>query len=157
MLPPIGNSTSRPEDSKSQTQAQSPPHTLAHPIHPHMSPLPQLRWGVAQRAHQGASHPPATTDPEPAEQLILLAPPATGSNQATGVWEDSSPRPSGSSIFSNSEQLKMRGRQPCRTGGAALWAAYIPRSPDTTQCYHQDLLCVCVCVCARVYVISSNV
>ena len=156
MLPPIGNSTSRPEDSKSQTQAQSSPHTLAHPIHPHRSSLPQPRWGVAQRAHRGASSPPATTDPEPAEHLILPAPPAPGSNQGTGVWEDPSPPPSGSSILSNSERLKLRGSQPCRTGNAAPWAAYIPkepRPPDATQCNQPPRPNVCECVC----LIGSNV
>ena len=41
----------------------------------------------------------------------------------------------------------MRGRQPCRTGSAALCAAYMPREPrppDTTQCYHPPRPNVCV-------------
>jgi len=35
-------------------------------------------------------------------RLLLLAPPATGSAQATGVQEDPSPRPPGSLILSGS-------------------------------------------------------
>jgi len=87
--------------------------------------------------------------------MYIMAPPAPGINQATGVWKDPSPHPSGSSIFSNSERLKWRGSQPCRTGSAALWAAYIPKEPhppDATHCYLPPRPNVCVCVC----LISSN-
>jgi len=80
--------------------------------------------------------------------------PQVGEAASSGERQRPSPHPSGSSIFSNSERLKLRESQPCRTGSAALWAAYKPKEPRppdageqtvllketfVIQCLHQDV------------------
>ena len=130
-------------------------HTHFHIPYIHTCPPSLNPAGVWRSGHTPGDQPPPSHH---RPRTILLAPPAPCSNQETGVWEDPSPHPSGFSILSNSERLKLRGSQPCRTGSAALWAAYIPkepRPPDATQCNHPPRPNVCVCV--SVCLIGSNV